>query len=66
MLGEDMASAASMIRSVDKNGDGQIDFDEFLDLWLKREGDEQAHEIEQHAHKIVDMEDLPPGMQRRK
>lgn len=38
VLGEDINSAASMIKSVDKDGNGSIDFDEFLDLWLKVRG----------------------------
>ena len=64
VLGEDLAEASQMIKSVDRNGDGQIDFDEFLDLWLKREETNVLNPLAQQVHQQhqhVDEPDLPPG-----
>src|SRR5689334_14661074 len=65
VLGEDIAGAQAMIKTVDKNGDGQIDFDEFLDLWLKREEESNkgiTNEVESLVKQQQDTQpDLPPG-----
>jgi len=70
VLGEDNESAAKMIQSSDKNGDGQICFDEFLDLWLKREEDVQQEltkDVQQALKATQDNQpDLPPGAARKK
>lgn len=70
VLGEDNESAAKMIQSADKNGDGQICFDEFLDLWLKREEDVQQEltkDVQQALKATQDNQpDLPPGAARKK
>ena len=68
VLGADADSAAKMVSSVDKNNDGFIDFDEFLDLWLKQEEDEQqalTSDVEK-ALKATHQPDLPPGAARKK
>lgn len=61
VLGEELREAAQMIKSADKNGDGLIDFDEFLDLWTKKE--EAAMQSEEAAmrNKLAAQPDLPPG-----
>lgn len=37
VLGEDAESSRKMIGEVDKDGDGQIDFDEFITMWSLHE-----------------------------
>jgi len=37
VLGEDYESAKAMIAEVDTNGDGSIDFDEFITLFMRSE-----------------------------
>lgn len=61
VLGEDLAEAAAMIRSADKNNDGLIDFDEFLELWAKKEEAELQSEQESIKKQMPDHPDLPPG-----
>lgn len=64
VLGEDVAEASQMIKSVDRNGDGSIDFDEFLDLWLKHEedGNPLSVELGETVKSQASIQpDLPPG-----
>jgi calcium-dependent protein kinase len=69
VLGEDIAEAQAMLKTVDKNGDGQIDFDEFLDLWLKKEESNQSDLVQQMEKDVAKAKqteaDLPPGAQVR-
>jgi len=37
VLGADFNQAKQIIAEVDKNGDGQIDFDEFITMWMTNE-----------------------------
>lgn len=68
VLGESSNEACKMIEEADKNGDGKIDFDEFLDVWL-------AHQTEQEKKKFFTSDDskflgageseLPPGGEKK-
>ena len=39
VLGGDAAEVAQMIKDVDIDGDGEIDFDEFITMWALKEGE---------------------------
>jgi len=65
VLGEDLVAAREMIASVDKNGDGRIDFDEFLDMWREREEAQQVAPIEAKVKAAQgELPDLPPGYKK--
>lgn len=40
VLGVDAATVAAMIKEVDVDGDGEVDFDEFITMWSSKEDPE--------------------------
>jgi len=63
VFGENRAEAEKMIKSVDKDGDNVVNFDEFLDLWITHEIDEQTQGVKA-AVQTQNVPDLPPGAAR--
>jgi len=50
-LGKSNEAAAEMIKEVDKNGDGTVDYDEFLTMWMSKESTELGEKMKKPAAK---------------
>jgi len=50
-LGKDGKQATEMIKEVDKNGDGTIDYDEFMSLWLAEDRAKLASIVDKQKEK---------------